>query len=120
MPSPRTVLRQLRDIQHLAEKAKTHIPTQSEIEDFARYSQDLRAYLRTLKLDDTAIDVLNDIPEVEMEASVPAISLLAWLPGGLTAWYYERAAREAARREMIVAGGKYASLEFLLRYQLEE
>lgn len=110
------VFRQIKDIQYQADKLFNNTSTTIDIENFAKYSDELKQYL--LKNVDEAeilkhIHLIPEIRENAINVKKGIISLI--IPTFLMHWYHERSYVEESKNTIHQIKGKYASIEFLLK-----
>lgn len=113
--------RQLVDIQHQAEKLYRGSPSVTDIDNFARYSQEIKQYLLANISMLEARQLVSEIPDIE-EFSIRANDGLLFflIPGALWTWYKEREYIDHAKQVAQIAAGKFSSVEFLVRNYFEE
>ena len=108
--------RQLLDIQHQADKIVAGSPTVAEIEDFARYSGEMFQYLKERFDEPHLVSLLEEIPTIQPFRLRTRSGWLALLvPAHLYLLYQERNYIREATELVRTCGGKFASVEFLVR-----
>lgn len=120
-----TLNRQLKDIQHQAEKLISRTPSEGEIEQFNHYNEDLKAYLLeyvgAIEIRDLiyTIPTISDIETERIPLRTSVLITISIVTLGLLPFYLSYVA-EMRRNKLIqenirTARGKYASIEFLLK-----
>ena len=120
MIQPRNILRQIVDVQVQADRLIKRKATLNEIEDFAKYSFELRTYLMENIENDFILKQINEIPilNLEKENKVPEgflYSLLLFFGGWLSAYALEQKKKSEALEVIRDIRAKYASTEFMLK-----
>lgn len=115
----RNILRQIADIQIQADKITANATNSTEMIDFARYNEEVKAYLLQNVKDDFIISYVREIPSVPIEdlegnTSLSA-TILGLFSGGLGFNIQQMKRLERAKEVVSILKGKYASLEFLLK-----
>lgn len=111
--------RQIKDIQFRAEKLINDRPSLSEIEDFDKYNEELKAFLLKNLTDPELLDRVAGIPRILDETKSQAatrniiVTILATFTTGLVTYFQNRQRVENALSNIHEARGKYASIEFL-------
>lgn len=117
--------RQLKDIQHQAEKLTSGSPEPEELEMFSDYSNEIKNYVLT-KIDKKEITKLAlEIPNIlEVENETKSLSNIVLIIGaiftiGLSALYISYITNlrrtKLIQNNIHTARGKFASIEFLLK-----
>lgn len=110
------VLRQIKDIQFQAEKICSSKPSVEDIENFAKYSMEIKNYLFGNIDIPEILRLVREIPDIEDNSPSLKTGLLFFLiPNFLLAWYYERSYIDEAKSSIKHCQGKYASIEFILK-----
>lgn len=105
------LLRQLRDIQVQADKIVRGEHSSEAIENFARYSNELRGYILA-KTDDAALCAqAEDLPVIRYERMNIRLWQLLVLPLGLLFFYKDYVRKTALVNEIGRAREQYARLE---------
>ncbi len=124
MTEPRNILRQITDIQVQADRLIKGQADLTEIEDFAKYSYELRTYLTTNIKDDFILKYVNEIPILDLDAESENadgfLESLLYFFGGLFGAYSLEQKKQAEALDVIRnIKGKYASAEFMLKNYFE-
>ena len=113
--------RQLIDIQHQAEKIVNGNPSVTVIEDFSRYSEELRDFVRKHVDVAQALELLEEIPVIEPFTLRARDGWVAFLiPSAVWLIYQERSYVATAVEKVRTCRGKFASLEFLVRNSYDD
>lgn len=120
----RNILRQITDIQVQADRLIKGQADLTEIEDFAKYSYELKTFLTRNIQDDFIQKYVKDIPILDLdEESQDAdgfINNLLYFFGGLFGAYSIEQRKKAEALDVIRdIKGKYASAEFMLKNYFE-
>ena len=111
-----SVLRQIKDIQHQANKLSKGATNTVEIENFAKYSAEIKEYLQLHVTEPEILKYVNQIPEVaENKVTVQKGLLAILIPNIFLHWYYEKSYIDEAKNQIAIFQAKYASIEFLLK-----
>ena len=112
----KNILRQVKDIQYQAEKICTSSPSTTDIENFSKYSEEIKSFLLSHIEIPEIKKLVNDIPKIPKNESVGKKGALAFFAVPLlSAWYQEKQFIEAATSKINMCKGKYASIEFILK-----
>ena len=115
----RNILRQITDIQIQADKITANASNATEIADFARYNEEIKAYLIQHVKDEFMLNYVREIPCVPIEDIEGNTSFLATVlglfSGGLGFNIQQMKRLERAKEVVSILKGKYASIEFLLK-----
>jgi hypothetical protein len=111
----RLLLRQLKDIQAQAEKIQSGENSSEALENFGRYSSELKEYI-SKNIDSPEIKVyLKELPEINYART----QIKLWQYIILASWWFslykEYHARNKTIEEIGHVKGKYATLELLVR-----
>lgn len=115
--STQLLFRQLKDIQVQADRVLKGENSAESIEQFARYSVELKKYALDKFKGTPAEQKLHELPEIHYKRNrltIAHVFMFNWF-AVLAA---ERRAREESLEEIREARNKYASLEFVLRDML--
>jgi hypothetical protein len=119
----RNVLRQIVDIQVQADRLIKGKADLSEIEDFAKYSYELKTYLYENIQDDLILKYVREIPTLTLDDEINDagfIDNLLYFFGGLFGGYSLEQKKQAEALDIIRdIKGKYASAEFMLKNYFE-
>jgi hypothetical protein len=111
----RLLLRQLKDIQAQADKITTGDNSDESIENFARYSTELKEYIsKNVQSDEIRMYVV-DLPEINYSRKDIAWWQYLILPGAWVSFYKEYHLKNKTIDEINHAKSKYATLELLVR-----
>jgi hypothetical protein len=111
----RLLLRQLKDIQAQAEKVTTGEDSDTDIENFSRYSSELKEYISKNVSSAEIRSYLNDLPEINYTRSDIKLWHYFIFPMALIEFYQEYHERNRVIQEINHAKSKYATLELLVR-----
>lgn len=115
--STQLLFRQLKDVQVQADRVLNGEHSAENIEQFARYSQELKKYALDKFRGTPAEEKLHELPEIHFlrnKITIGHVVLFSWM--ALLA--RERRARNESLHEIREARNKYASLEFVIRDML--
>lgn len=111
------LFRQLKDVQVQADRVLKGDDSAESIEQFARYSKELKKYALDKFKGTPAEQTLNQLPEIHFQRN-----RLEWYHFVLFSWISLMARQNQARlkslEEIREARNKYASLEFVIRDML--
>lgn len=111
----RLILRQIRDIQSQADQILSGDNSSAAIENFSRYSVELKDYILKYVEDENISTYLIEIPDVNYRR----VRIKLWhymiLPLWWIALYNDYWARNRTIREINAVKGKYAGLELLIK-----
>lgn len=122
MSANNNIIRQITDIQAQAERLTKTKPGMAEVEQFAKYNDEIKSFLINNIDDDFILKYVKDIPDLnlsETETKTGVITLLFGLVfGGLfggVALFLDRQKAKQALTKVKRIGEKYASAEFMLK-----
>lgn len=115
----RNILRQIADIQINADRITANTSNSTEIIDFAKYNEEIKAYLLQHVKEDFILSYIREIPSVPIEDLEGNTSLRATVlgifSGGLGFHLQQMKKLERAKEVVSILKGKYASIEFMLK-----
>jgi hypothetical protein len=114
----RNIIRQIVDIQAQAERLIRTKSNIVEIEQFAKYNNEIKSYLISNIDDEFVLKYVKDIPDLDIndvETKTRIITILLSLFVGGIALYHEKQKSQRALKTIRDIKGKYASAEFMLR-----
>ena len=113
-------LRQVRDIQAMAQGLIAGKPTAEDFSTFSRYNQELKEHLAKVLEPGFARDHLNSIPDLEADVDTKvsrgvSIALAALGAVGIAPAFLVQSAQQKEMLDVVrEIQGKYASMEFLM------
>ena len=113
------LLRQLKDIQAQAEKIGQGNDSQHDIETFARYSIELKEYILKNVKSEEVVNYLNELPDVQYDRLEVKLWQYFIMPSWWISLYNDYMARKKAVEEITIVKGKYATLELLIRANVD-
>ena len=124
MIEKRNVLRQIIDIQVQAERLIKEESDLTDIENFAKYSYELKSFLNENVGDDFILKYINEIPILDLddlgETENGWVFTMLFFFGGLLGVYSLQQRKKAQALNIIRdIKGKYASAEFMLKNYFE-
>lgn len=111
----RLLLRQLKDIQAQADKILTGENSNEAIENFARYSLELKGYIAKNIESSEVKSYLTELPEINYSKAQIKLWQYLILPSWWISVYKDYQAKNRAIEEINMVKGKYANLELLVR-----
>ncbi len=109
------LLRQLKDIQYQAEKLQSSNPSIIDIENFKKYSDELKVYLiKNVDLGEMNY-LINEIPDIKLKDKKNELFMLAIAPKVLKTYFREKKQVKQALQKISICKSKYASIEFILK-----
>lgn len=112
----RNILRQLKDIQHQANKLLNGSPELVDIENFSNYADEINRYLMEYCRIEEVVMLTAQIPKIYDKSNISNKNwLLSLMPNIFSYWFYERNQIEEALEIIEFVRGKYASIEFILK-----
>lgn len=111
----RLLLRQLKDIQAQAEKVVAGENSDADLENFARYSSELKDYISKNVSSTEIRSYLTDLPEINYSRSQIALWQYLIFPSWWISLYKDYHERNRTIQEINHAKSKYATLELLVR-----
>jgi hypothetical protein len=111
----RLLLRQLKDIQAQADKITTGENSSEHIENFSRYSSELKEYISKNVQSAEIRTYIQDLPEINYSRSEIKLWQYFILPSWWLTIYKDYNAKNRTIDEINHAKGKYATLELLVR-----
>ena len=115
----RNLLRQLKDIQNQADQLLKGRPGIVEVQNFIKYSDELKKYLvNEVDLEEMSY-LINEIPNIQVRKMMPINWITILTPSIFSSWFYERNIVAEALEDIRIAKSKYASIEFIMKNQLE-
>lgn len=120
MTNNRNILRQITDVQVQADRLIRSQADLTEIENFAKYSFELKTFLTKNIKDEFILKYVNEIPVLnlneESELKEGAFFAILYFFGGLLGLYsLEQKKKADALNQIRDIKGKYASAEFMLK-----
>jgi len=109
--------RQFNDIQSLAERIQNNEHVDGDLENFSRFSLELRKYLRKHCKNKTILDRLKQIPDIAYQEFQPSLFQYLRL-NGLTQMWKQRDKRKEILDKVRETASIYSSIHFLLRAEL--
>jgi hypothetical protein len=109
------LLRQIKDIQAQADKIVTGENSIEAIENFARYSSELKDYIAKNVKSQEIVIYLNDLPDVNYTRSQIKLWQYLILPSWWITLYKDYQAKNRTIQEIGHVRGKYATLELLVK-----
>jgi len=111
-----SILRQLKDIQNEADKLIKGSPNVMEIENFSRYSNEIKDFIeRNIEFPEV-LKLVEEIPDIPMNKVTIKTGLMSLIiPKVLLYWYHERVYISVSTSKIEISRGKFASLEFILK-----
>lgn len=124
MIEQRNILRQITDIQVQADRLIKSQANLTEIEDFAKYSYELKNFLIKNVQDDFIMKYVNDIPTLDLDEKSEVelgfmYGVLYFFGGILGVYSIEQKKKARALDTIRDIKGKYASAEFMLKNYFE-
>lgn len=114
-----SITRQVADIQAQAERLIRTKGNMPEIEAFAKYNEDIKAYLIKTIDDDFVLNQIKTIPSLNLDAikikSGIITVVMGLILGGSTTAYHERIKIKQALKQIKLISNKYASCEMMIR-----
>ena len=107
------VNRQLNDILSQIERILSGTDDFETIENFANYSEELKAYLRKHSTNSMILERVEQIPVIDLQAGKSFLGFL--LVSSLAERYREYAIRKKALQDIKQAQGLYSSIQFLYK-----
>jgi hypothetical protein len=111
----RLLLRQLKDIQAQAEKIADGGNSEDNIESFARYSVELKDYIRKNIQSKEIVHYLSEVPDVEYERIHVKLWQYLIMPSWWITLYKDYVSRQKAVEQINTIRGKFATIEILVR-----
>ena len=120
LSTSKNIVRQIKDIQVQADRLIKNNADVTEIEDFAKYSQELKTFLIQNIKDDFILNYLHDIPVLDLDEQSEITesflySLLHFFGGALGIYSSELKKKANALDKIRDIKSKYASVEFMLK-----
>lgn len=115
------VFRQIKDIQVQADRIISDRPGLENIYEFGKYSKQIKKYLLENVKDEMVLGYVRQIPDLEEEIDNPQVSsgivsvILFVIAGWLLLYFRERRRVDHGKDIVRDIRGKYASIEFLLK-----
>lgn len=118
------IIRQIRDVQAQAERLISRKAEVHELEDFSRYNEEIKNFLKQNITDEFILKYVKEIPsldfdKIEVQENIVTIAI-GIFSGGLTSQYRQNQKREEAMNIVRDIRGKYASAEFMLKNYFTE
>jgi len=113
--------RQIKDIQHSAERLINGSPSMEDIKQFDQYNEELKTYLIDHLPEPELIERVRQIPRIleESDRQLASRGVIAAFIGmfapGLAAYFQDRQRIEDAKDGIREARGVYATIEFFTR-----
>lgn len=115
----RNLLRQLKDIQNQADQLLKGKPGIVEVQNFIKYSDELKKYLENEVDLEEMNYLIKDIPTINIDAMMPKTWIVAFTPSIFSSFFYERRIVDQALTDIDIAKSKYASIEFIMKNNAE-
>lgn len=115
------VNRQLTDIQVQADRILSNRSSLEEIEDFHRYNEEFKNYLRNNITSETILQKINQIPIVIDETKSNTIQIgifqiiVSFMISPFSTYIHQKQTIENAKTNIQDIRGKYSTLEFLIK-----
>lgn len=106
--------RQLTDIQAQADRVLKGEDSSSNIESLARYSLELKKFIKEKVDNELLVKAAGDIPDINYKRSQIQLWQYIILPSWWISLYKDYQARKLCLEEVSAMRGKYASLQLLL------
>jgi len=120
----RNILRQITDIKIQAEKIISGKTNLGEIEEFSKYSKEIKSFLIANVEDEFILKYIHEIPQLNIDDLDEKNSILStvfsYISFGASSIYKQNKRLEQAIEYVIEIRGKYASIEFMLKDYLGE
>ncbi len=113
-------IRQLKDVISQAERILEGNDFDEGIEDYARYSNELKDYIFEHIDNQQILDLNKEIPYINCKNNYLKVGLILLLPNWLTAFYTEFYIRRKLLSEIKQSRNKFSSIEFLSYLVLTE
>ena len=113
-------MRQVKDLQHQATKLISGKPNVQSIEQFGKYAEEIKAFLKKEELIPELKKLVNEIPSIPQNKITPRSGALALLaPNFLMYWIYEKEYISKSLPIVEQARGKFASIEFIMKNMID-
>ncbi len=109
--------RQFNDIQSLAERIQKNQHVEGDLENFSRFSIDLKKYLRKNCKDKMVLDRLKQIPDIAYQEFQPSLFQYLRL-NGLSQMWQQRGKRKEILDKVCETASIYSSIHFLLQAEM--
>lgn len=124
MIEKRNVLRQIKDIQQQADRLIKRKANLNEIQDFSKYSSELKNFLVNNIKDEFILNYVSEIPVLDLNDENENISglltvILYYFGGWLGIYGREEIKKDKALKTIKRIRDKYASAEFMLKNYFE-
>jgi hypothetical protein len=117
--SLRLLLRQLKDVQAQADKILTGENSNEAIESFARYSIELKEYILKNISSNEVKSYLTELPEINYSRTDLKLWQYLILPSWWITLYKDYQAKNRTIQEINAVRSKYATLELLVKGQID-